>query len=133
MNDPFLQFVLLCDEVITDELTKKLSFIGLFDKINSNKLPITQNKMYIVSRWLNISDGLEHIQNFKIIREQNDEEVYDSKKNEIPFSLKNKKKNHTVIAILNNIRFDQTGNYCILFFLDGEVQPQKIYFEVVLL
>lgn len=133
MNEPFLQFALLCDEVIKDELTKKLSFIGLFDKINSNKLPITQSKIYIVSRWLNISDGLEHIQNFKIIREQDGEEIHNSKKNEIPFLLKNKKENHTVIASINNIRFGQPGNYYILFFLDGEVQPQKIYFEVVLL
>jgi hypothetical protein len=133
MNKPFLQFALLCDEVIKDELTKKLSFIGLFDKINSNKLPITQSKIYIVSRWLNISDGLEHIQNFKIIREQDGEEIYDSKKNENPFLLKNKKDNHTVIAVINNIRFDQAGNYYILFFLDGEVQPQKIYFEISLL
>jgi len=132
MSKPFLQFALLCDEVIKDEVTKKLSFIGLFDKISSNKLPLTLSKMYIVSRWLNISDGLEHIQNFKIIREQDDKEIYDSKKNETPFLLKHKKENHTVIVIINNLRFDQLGNYYISFFLDGEVQPQKIYFEFVI-
>ena len=37
------------------------------------------------------------------------------------------------ITELNNIGFDQTGSYYISFFLDGEVHPQKIYFEVALL
>jgi len=133
MDKPFLQFTLLCDEVIQDEFTKKLSFIGLFDKIHSNKLPMIQSKMYIVSRWLNISDELEHTQHFKILLEKDDKEIYDSKKTEKSFSLKNKKDNHTVIVGINNLNFDQSGNYYIAFFLDEEIQPQKIYFEVVLL
>lgn len=131
MNKPFLQFVLLCDEVIKDELTKKLSFIGLFDKISSNKLPMTQNKMYIVTRWVNITDRLKHMQYFKIIREKDNKEIYDSKKNETPFLGKNEKENHTVIAGLNNMSFDQPGSYYIDFYLDDIVQPQKIYFEVI--
>lgn len=133
MSKPVLQFALLCDEVIKDENTKKLSFIGLFDKINSNVLPIVQNKMYIITRWINIADGVQHMQYFKIIREKDNKEIYDSKKNETPFSVENEKDNHTVIAGLNNTVFDQLGSYYFEFYLDDNVQPQRIYIEVVIM
>jgi len=130
MNKTFLQFALLCDVVIKDEYTKKLSFIGLFDNVISHKLPMIQSKMYIVSRWSNISDELEHIQNFKIIRVEDDKEIYNSKKYETPFILKNEKQKHTVIIVITDISFEKIGDYKVIFFLDGEVQAQQIYFKV---
>ncbi|GAH36722.1 unnamed protein product [marine sediment metagenome] len=133
MSKPVLQFALLCDEVIKEENTKKLSFIGLFGKINSSVLPIVQNRMYIITRWINITDELEHMQYFKIIREKDNKEIYDSKKNELPFLVKNEKGNHTVVARLNNIVFDPPGSYYIEFYLDDNVQPQRIYIEAVIM
>jgi hypothetical protein len=133
MNKPVLQFALLCDEVIIDGNTKKLSFIGLFEKISSNKLPIVHSKLYVVTRWINITDGVEHKQNFKIIREEDKKEIYDSKENEKPFSSTNERNYHTVVAGINNMRFDKPGSYYIDFYLDDIVQPQKIHLKVRLI
>lgn len=130
MNKPVLQFTLLCDDFIKDEDTKKLSFIGIFDKISSSTLPIVQSKLYIATRWINITDGSEHRQNFKIIREKDKKVIYDSKESEKPFSLTDKRGNHTVIMGIKGMSFDQPGSYHIDFYLDDIVQPQKIYFEV---
>jgi len=133
MNKTFLQFALLSDTVIKDEFTNKLSLIGLFDKIYDKKLPITIDKMNVLSRWSNISDKVEHEQRFKIVREEDGKEIFDSKKFERKFILTNEKNNHTVIIVIRDLRFEKTGYYKIMFFLDEKIQPQELYFTVNLI
>ena len=130
MDKPVLQSVLLCDNVIKDERSKKLSFIGIFDEINARGFPIGHNLLYIVSRWINLSDGLEHKQRFNIINAEDNKEIYDSKKIEKPFSYTDEGSTHTIVAPIYGLSFKQPGSYHINFYLDDIIQPQKIYLKV---
>ena len=130
MNKPVLQFVLLCDNVIKDEKSKKLSFIGIFDEISARGFPIIHNLSYIVTRWINLSDGLEHTQRFNIINAEDNKEIFNST---FLFKYTDKKNIYTIITTVNSLSIDQPGNYYINFYLDDIIQPQKICLKVRLI
>ena len=130
MNNNFLIFALLCDMVIKEADTGKLSFIGLFDNIKDKKLPMSIHKINVVSRWSNISDGVKHTQYFKIIREEDGKEIFNSRKFEKIFQLKDENQSHTIIIGIQDTIFEKAGSYKVIFFLDEKIQPQKIYFSV---
>ncbi len=47
---PFVSAILLCDSVITDKVSKKKTIIGVFDKINIVKFPMSYSPLTIYAR-----------------------------------------------------------------------------------
>lgn len=52
-NKPTLISFLLCDQVMTEENTKKASLIGIFGNIFANQFPAVHPKFVVFTAWLN--------------------------------------------------------------------------------
>lgn len=46
-TDPVLLAMIICDQIIREERTKKLSLLGLFDRVYSKKFPCSHSRLHV--------------------------------------------------------------------------------------
>ncbi|HOD36418.1 MAG TPA: hypothetical protein PLR20_14540 [Syntrophales bacterium] len=114
MTKPKVIFLLCSDEVIIDK-SNKLSIIGIFNIINSQKFPAAHPKFSIVTRW----SGGEGV--FKIrtrLLDSEKKEVSVSPEHELNFQSVDR--NHDEIVTLVGFVFEKAGTYTIEAILNDE-------------
>ena len=115
---PVVLAINICDTVIRDELTKKVSLIGLFSLIASSNFPCTHPLMHI---YLALTEGHgKHDMEVRLIREE-DEKLVMGVAGSVEFA------NPLQVAELNlmwqNVIFEKPGEYSVQVFCKGNPVP----------
>jgi len=123
MENPILQFSVLCDGVATpQQLGNKPVFIGIF---NSILRPMTLPQFFVIDRWIS---GLgEHFQSVRIL----DPELKEVAKLEgQKFNLPSKVHSADIVSAFVNLNFSKVGVYWVKIELDGKTAmsyPLPVY------
>ena len=111
---PNILAINICDDIIRDETTKKISLIGLFNCIRAPKFPIIHKALRV---YVCLTNGHKMCKGELRFINDADNTIIFSAEGNIPF------KNPLQIVELNfgiaNLRFEKPGNYRIEFFCDG--------------
>ena len=119
---PTLLFSVLCDDVRRED-NGKFILIGLFETIGAKKFPAIHPSLFIMNCW---TSGLgDFKQKSRIVG--NDGNVL-AEDREVPFSLKDLKAKHRVIARFNNLKFEEPGEYAVEVLLNGDL---KVRFPLI--
>lgn len=115
---PVVLAINICDMVIRDELTKKVSLIGLFSLIGSSNFPCTHPLMHV---YLALTEGHgKHDMEVRLIRVE-DEKLIAGVVGSVEFA------DPLQVAELNliwqNILFEKPGEYSVQIFCKGDSVP----------
>ena len=112
---PELQFSILCDDV-RQEKSGKFMFLGVFNLITVQKLPIVYPVFYIANQWC-AGAGVFR-ERSRIVDEEN-RVVVESP--EIAFKLRDFAASHFVISRFQGVRLEKAGKYSVEILLDREL------------
>lgn len=117
--------LLLCESIIIEKDTNKLSLIGLFDKITANKLPIPYPKFAILSR---IEEGKGQHDHKITIKHSESNAVVAQLPGKINFGDSGRSQ---YIGNFIGVQFNEFGKYIIEIYINDKLQPLTTYIEIV--
>lgn len=117
MMSPDLQSSLICDDV-RQEANGKFMLIGLFDAINTEKLPITFAKLCIVTRWCS-GEG-SFTQRTRIVYPDQLNVLTEGQ--QVRVELPTEESSATSVEVFMNTTFPQPGTYWVEILLDGNLK-----------
>ena len=117
---PFVLSINICDSIIRDEITKKVSLIGLFSIINSNVFPCAHPSMHV---YIALTNGHGKYNTEIRFSHLEDGEPIAGMTGELDF------KNPLQVLELNicwqNLRFNKSGEYIVQVLCEGEVVGER--------
>jgi hypothetical protein len=119
--------LLLCDEVILDSDTKKQSLIGIFDRVDAEKVPTLLPKMCVFVR-LKGSAG-HHTAYLELIAPP--ESGLPVNEVTCPFDLKNDSATHNIKATFVPLPLLVYGRYTIRVLDENKSQLNETFLDVV--
>lgn len=112
---PIVMSINVCDEIIRDEISKKISLIGLFSQIQAATFPMHHPSLHV---YVSLTDGHgEYRGELRFVREA-DNSVIASMKGKVPFH--NPLQTVELNFAINNLKFEGPGKYRVEFFCDDE-------------
>lgn len=114
---PDLQSSLICDDV-RQERNGKFMFIGLFDVIRAETLPMPVVKLCLVNRWC--SGRGTFTQRSRIIHPDQQTVFLEGK--EVPVNLSSAEAAATNVEVFMNVHFPIEGTYWIEVLLEGDLK-----------
>lgn len=115
--------LLVCDQVLTDEITKKKSLIGIFEHIYSVQFPCIHGSLSLYTK-LSDATGDYH---FHL-------ELYDLEQNRKigegttdPIAIKNRRSVHEIVFNLVGLVFEHPGKYAFRLFANKEHIDSKTF------
>lgn len=119
-SKPIVMSINVCDEIIRDEISKKISLIGLFSQIQITTFPAQHPSLHV---YVSLTDGHgEYEGELRFVSEE-DNNVIASMKGKVPFQnpLQTVELNFTI----NNLKFERPGKYRVEFLCGGEPVGSK--------
>ncbi len=123
---PILKAMILCDQTMVEEGTRKRTLIGLFDRIKAVQLPITHPSMSVYIQFREIEGSF----NFTL-------ELYDIQADKTlhralvqDFKVQDKSRDCELVFNLHAVRFEHHGEYEFRIYVNDMVFGQKS-FQVV--
>lgn len=117
---PKLNAMLLCDDVIVDELTKKKTLVGLFDTIHTASFPTTHPSMAVYVR---CTDAVgEYAFTLELVDLKENEII--GRGQEVRASLPDRLRFNDLIFRLRGAEFPHEGKYEFRVLADGRVFGQ---------
>ena len=123
MIKPILKAILLCDQTIVEEGTRKRSLIGIFDRVKAAQLPTMHSSMSIYVQFREI----EGLFDFTL-------ELYDLSAEKtlhravIPnFKVQEKSRDCELVFNLLSVRFDHEGGYEFRIYVNDMIFGQKSF------
>ena len=123
---PILKAMLLCDQTLVEEGTRKRSLIGLFDRVKSAKFPTVHGSMSVYVQFREI----EGVFDFML-------ELYDLAEDKTlhkatvkSFNVQDKSRDCELVFNLLSVRFNHPGDYEFRIYVDDMIFGQK-YFQVI--
>lgn len=119
-SKPIVLAINICDEIIRDEASKKLSLIGLFSNIHAGKFPAKHPSMHV---YVSLTDGHGTCQGeLRFVNESTDEIMFSSK-GKVPFEtpLQTIELNFE----MKNLNFEGPGTYSVEFFCDDQLVGRR--------
>ncbi len=117
-SKPKVKAMLVCDNVITENISGKNSLIGIFENINAKQFPAVHPALYV---YINFTEALGRY-NFRLelINIENDEHIYPGaditglESNDIAA-------HYNLVFTINRLKFEKPGKYEFRLFADGEI------------
>ena len=123
---PILKAMLLCDQTIVEEGTRKRTLIGLFDRVKANQFPTVHGSMSVYVQFREI----EGVFDFTL-------ELYDlaeagtlHKAVVSGFKVQDKSRDCELVFNLLSVRFNHPGDYEFRIYVNDMIFGQKS-FQVV--
>ena len=123
---PILKAMLLCDQTLVEEGTRKRSLIGLFDRVKASQFPTVHGSMSVYVQFREI----EGVFDFML-------ELYDLAEDKTlhkatvkSFNVQDKSRDCELVFNLLSVRFNHPGDYEFRIYVDDEIFGQKS-FQVV--
>ena len=112
---PIVLSIDICDDIIRDEFSKKMSLIGLFSRIDARKFPAVHGSLHV---YVSLTNGHKVYEGeLRFVNDRDDTTVF-SMKGKVPFRdpLQTVELNFGI----KNLKFDRPGNYSVQFYCDGK-------------
>lgn len=123
---PILKAMILCDQTMVEEGTRKRTLIGLFDRIKSTKLPITHPSLSVYIQFREI----EGVFNFTL-------ELYDIQADKTlhkavvqDFKVQDRSRDCELVFNIHAVKFEHHGEYEFRIYVNDIIFGQKS-FQVV--
>ncbi len=123
---PILKAMILCDQTMVEEGTRKRTLIGLFDRIKSPKLPITHPSLSVYVQFREV----EGVFNFTL-------ELYDIQADKTlhkavvqDFKVLDRSRDCELVFNIHAVKFDHHGEYEFRIYVNDIIFGQKS-FQVV--
>ena len=120
---PILKAMLLCDQTILEEGTKKRSLIGLFDRISTAQIPTVHPSMSVYVQFREVEGTFD----FTL-------ELYDLSQEKTlhramiqAFKVQDKSRDCELVFNLLSVRFEHTGEYEFRIYINDYVFGQKSF------
>ena len=113
-SGPVLLAVNICDQVIRDETSKKISLIGLFNQIHATTFPARHPLLHVYVSLIN--GHKEYEGELRFVNEKDNSIVF-STKGKVP--LQNPLQCAELNFAVKNLQFDTPGKYRVEFLCDG--------------
>ncbi len=115
-SKPIVMSINVCDEIIRDEISKKISLIGLFSQIQAATFPAHHPSLHV---YVSLTDGHgEYEGELRFVSEE-DNSVIASMKGKVPFQ--NPLQTVELNFAINNLKFEAPGKYRVEFFCDDDL------------
>ena len=111
---PIVLAIIICDDIIRDEMSKKMSLIGLFSRIDARKFPAVHGSLHV---YVSLTNGHKVYEGeLRFVNDRKDMAVF-SMKGKVPFRdpLQTVELNFAI----RNLKFDAPGNFSVQFYCDG--------------
>ncbi len=112
---PIVLSITVCDEIIRDEISKKISLIGLFSQIQAATFPVHHPSLHV---YVSLTNGHRDYNGELRFVSEDDNNVIASMTGKVPF--KNPLQTVELNFAVNNLKFERPGKYRVEFFCDGE-------------
>jgi hypothetical protein len=121
-NKPTLASLVVCDQVITEESTKKHTLLGVFSTIHSNQFPSVHSKFVIFTTWIN--NDLDQTYNLALKIKDPAGGYLNAKITD--FELKIQKDILITYALFNfvNTQFQNAGKHTIELYMNGQLERE---------
>ena len=120
---PILKAMLLCDQTLVEEGTRKRTLIGLFDRIGGPQFPLVHSSMSIYVQFREIEGTFD----FSL-------ELYDLDEGRSMhraiikgFQVKDRSRDSELVFNLLSVRFEHPGEYEFRIYIDDLVFGQKSF------
>ena len=120
---PILKAMLLCDQTLVEEGTRKRSLIGIFDRVKAGQIPSIHPSMSIYVQFREI----EGVFDFTL-------ELFDLSQGKTlhkatvkEFKVQEKSRDCELVFNLMSVRFDHTGEYEFRIFVNDMIFGQKSF------
>ena len=120
---PILKAILLCDNTLIEEGTRKRSLIGLFDSINAGKFPATHAAMSVYVQFREIEGTFD----FSL-------ELFDLTEGKVlnkaviqKYRVPNRSQDCELVFNLMSVSFERPGEYEFRIYIDDLVFGQKSF------
>ena len=110
---PIVLAINICDDIIRDEITKKISLIGLFNRIQSPSFPTTHSSLHV---YVSLTNGHKKYKGELRFVSENDDNVIFKTNADVP--LQDPLKTLELNFSIRNLKFDKPGNYNVQFCCD---------------
>ena len=118
--------VVICDDVYRDEVTKKLLVVGIFNAVNTRKLPCKQPKVHVLFTLTNCRGS--HDLALYIEHERTGRKIVEISG---PLKADNPLAMHDTNVELRDIVFPEAGKYWVVVQADGEIIQQRPFFVLL--
>ena len=114
-SKPIVMSINVCDEIIRDEISKKISLIGLFSQIQTATFPAHHPSLHV---YVSLTDGHGNYAGELRFVSEEDNSIIASMKGKVPFQ--NPLQTVELNFAINNLKFEKPGKYRVEFFCDDE-------------
>ena len=120
---PILKAMLLCDQTLVEEGTRKRSLIGLFDRVKASQIPTVHPSMSVYVQFREV----EGVFDFTL-------ELYDLAEGKAlhkamvkSFKVQEKSRDCELVFNLLSVRFEHAGDYEFRIYINDYVFGQKSF------
>jgi hypothetical protein len=117
---PIVLAINICDEIIRDEISRKISLIGLFNRIDATSFPVSHRSMHV---YVSLTDGHKIYEGELRFVNDKDESAIFTLKSRVPF--KDPRQTVELNFEVRNLQFHEPGNYSVRFYCDGKLAGER--------
>jgi len=117
---PIVLAIHICDEIIRDEISKKLSLIGLFNRIDATTFPASHRSLHV---YVCLTDGHKDYEGELRFVNDRDNSTILVLKGKVPF--KDPRQTVELNFEVSNLKFDEPGNFSVQFYCDGILAGER--------
>lgn len=120
---PILKAMLLCDQTLVEEGTRKRSLIGLFDRVKSNQFPTVHGSMSVYVQFREIEGTFDFM--LELFDLAQDKTLHKATVKE--FKVQDKSRDCELVFNLLSVRFSHPGDYEFRIYVNDMVFGQKSF------
>ena len=120
---PILKAMLLCDQTLVEEGTRKRSLIGIFDRVKASQLPTTHPSLSVYVQFREI----EGVFDFTLELYDLSEEKTLHKATVKNFKVQEKSRDCELVFNMMSLRFDHAGDYEFRIYVNDTIFGQKSF------
>ena len=120
---PILKAMLLCDQTIVEEGTKKRSLIGLFDRLSSAQLPTVHPSMSVYVQFREVEGAFDFTLELCDLAEGKTLNKAVVKN----FKVQDKSRDCELVFNLMSVRFEHPGEYEFRIFINDYIFGQRSF------
>ena len=123
MIKPILKAMLLCDQTLVEEGTRKRSLIGLFDRVKATQIPTTHSSMSVYVQFREIEGVFDFM--LELYDLSGDKTVHRAMvKN---FKVQEKSRDCELVFNLLSLRFEHEGEYEFRIYVNDTIFGQRSF------
>ena len=120
---PILKAMLLCDQTIVEEGSRKRTLIGLFDRVKASQFPTVHNSMSVYVQFREIEGTFDFVLELYDLAE--DKTLHKATVKD--FKVQEKSRDCELVFNLLSVRFSHPGDYEFRIFVNDMIFGQKSF------